>query len=390
MDLSSLQAQYNITNWSESETLEWKLTTREIKETINTAVAFANTNGGTIIIGINDEGKIIGQDIADSTIREVTQTILANTQERLTPSIQKHEVEGVYILAINIPRSPLRPHLAYGRGYKRVGASSVQMNQAEYRVMLGHKLNGGGADKDIIPELKISDLNEEAINTFLVTCNNARNTNLPLVDDLSSPLTSLGLMIDGMLTKGALLLFGLKPQKYLPQSEIKLALFKDDTKKIFLDQQIQEGTLFEQFSGALTFARKHTPTVVNSEKLGNRVSEKVPAEVLKELIVNALVHRDYYSGASTYVEVFATGRIEISNPGSLPSPEIDINRLKSTHPSIPLNRRLARAFYNSGITEQWCVGCERATTICKELGLGIEWSDKDGVVKAVVSWANPV
>ncbi len=85
MHVSDFLNLYNIPSWHEGEKLEWKLSTREAKELVQTVVAFANSQGGVVVCGVRDGGAVVGQDISDATIRQVSQTILANTAERLYP-----------------------------------------------------------------------------------------------------------------------------------------------------------------------------------------------------------------------------------------------------------------------------------------------------------------
>jgi ATP-dependent DNA helicase RecG len=93
---------YNLSSWEESEIFEWKLSTRLAKEIVQTMVSFANTRGGVLLCGVSDDGEVVGQDISDATLREIAQTVLANTEERLYPSIERCTIEGKSVLAIHI------------------------------------------------------------------------------------------------------------------------------------------------------------------------------------------------------------------------------------------------------------------------------------------------
>jgi ATP-dependent DNA helicase RecG len=385
MDIGSFLNHFQLTAWQESEELEWKLSTRESKDITQSVTAFANTRGGVLVCGVKDNGEIVGQDISDATIREMTQTILANTQERLYPSIERFTLEGKGVLVFSISASPLRPHVAYGRPYLRVGSSNVVMDQSEYHRLLGAKSNGGGADRDICEDASLEDINIDKLRRFVNLANERRNLNVPLFAEPLEILESLELVRGGLLTKGAILLFGKEPTKWIPSAELRAAQFKDDTRDIFLSQDVFRGDLFDQFESAIQFVKKCLPLQIDTSKVGNRASLKIPLTVVQELVANALVHRDYRDAASSYLNIIAEDSFEISNPGTLPAPRVTPETMLLPHPSIPINRRIARVFFLAGIIEQWGEGARRAARALKERALPEPvWSSERGTVSVFV------
>lgn len=385
MNISSLLNQFNIPAWQESETLEWKLSTREAKEIVQSAVAFSNCAGGLVVCGVQDDGSIVGQDISDATLREVSQTILANSAERLYPSIERVTVEGKSVLLISVPSSPLKPHTAYGRPYKRVGSTNAAMDQTEYHRLLGSKMNGGGADRDICPDASMADIDEARLKRFVEIANDKRNLNLSLFADPLQILESLELAQGGALNKGAILLFGRKPQRFVAAAELRAAHFENDRREVFLTQRVFEGDLFQQFEAALQFVRDRLSTRIQTTLSGDRVQAKLPMLALQELVANALVHRDYRDAASTYLNITAEQEIEINNPGALPAPRITPEYMLLPHPSMPTNRRIARVFFLAGIIEQWGEGARRAGQALIESGLAAPvWTSERGTVRVVI------
>ena len=192
---------HNINAWEESTALEWKESTSDLKSIVCTAAAFANTGGGIIICGVSDSGKIIGMMIEDSTLRSVTQSILANTDERLTVKVEKQTLENRSVLIIDVNESPLKPHLAFGKAFKRMGASNVSLSQAEYRQLLSQKQNGHGADRDLLENVGVEDLDADLIYKFIEIANQKRNSNFSTLADPMDILTTLELCHNGILTK---------------------------------------------------------------------------------------------------------------------------------------------------------------------------------------------
>lgn len=372
---------YNITEWSKSESLEWKLSTREMKDIVVSLAAFSNTRGGVVICGVNDDGNILGQDISDATLREATQTILANTEERISANIERVEIEGKACLLFHVVGSPLKPHLAYGRAWKRMGSSNIQMEQAEYHLLLGQKRNGGGADRDLLPDASIENIDLNALAKFLELANDKRNTNFSLLADTLDQLTSLELSQGGILNKAALLCFGKNPEKYIPAAELRCALFTDSDKDEFIDKKVFTGNLFEQLNQGLNFARTHLPIGADTSKEGNRTISTIPVLIIQELLANALIHRDYNSPVSVYFNIVKNDYLEIYNPGALFKPQITPETIYLHNISIPPNRRLARIFFMAGIIEQWGAGTGRVYKYChKNLGIDPVWTDENGII----------
>lgn len=383
--IATLLSANNLPAWQEGEQLEWKVSTKEAKQIVQTVAAFANTRGGVLICGVDDRGAVIGQQLGDTSLREIAQTILANTDERLYPSIEITELEGKSVLVVRITRSALGPHCAYGRPWKRVGSCTVAMDRAEYNVQLAARSNGGGADRDICQEATIADIDEEALYRFVGRANDARNANIPLLGEAEHVLRSLELMRGDSLTIGALLLFGKNPQQFLPQAEIRAAHFADESRAIFNAQRVCHGTLFDQFDAAISFLNQELPPMVDTRIVGNRVIPLFPPAALQELVANAIVHRDYRAPASIFVNIVGKKEIEISNPGLLPAPFVTADTMHTPHPSIPTNRRIARVFFLAGLIEQWGEGARRAYRLLVDANHPAPvWESERGMVRVLL------
>lgn len=172
----------------------------------------------------------------------------------------------------------------------------------------------------------------------------------------------------------------------MPQSEFRAAHFRDEKRDQFLAQRIFGGTLLEQFQGVLEFVKQQLPVRIDATLTGSRQSLALPLLVIQELLANAIVHRDYRDPASSYLNIIDHQRIEINNPGLLPAPRITPDILPLAHPSIPINRRIARVFFLLGIIEQWGEGTRRVCRTLNELGRPIpEWQSARGTVTVNVA-----
>lgn len=165
-----------------------------------------------------------------------------------------------------------------------------------------------------------------------------------------------------------------------------MGYFSDSSKNLFLNQKIAEGDLFEQYEQALRFAKECIPTIVDALSGGEQRTKKAfPIDVVKELILNALVHRDYHVEIDSYFNIVKDEGFEILNPGALPAPRITPENIFADHPSIPPNRRIAKVLFVAGLIEQWGKGTSRVWSVCHKLGLPEPvWQSERGTVTVKV------
>jgi ATP-dependent DNA helicase RecG len=363
--LSALIAQ------GESETLEFKKSTGQLSRAIETLTAFANTKGGTVVFGVDDNGVIVGQQVADTTIREVSNTINSAITPRLYPSIIADEIDGKKVLVVSIPEGTAKPYVTHDHPFKRVGTTNQAMTREEYeRLLLERNRHRLLWDMELNEHVSVSDLDEELARRFIRTAQEARNLgvseNLPLDEILSG----LDMLKEGVITNGALALFGKRPQKHFIQLHVKAARFNGTTKDEFLDNQLFEGNLFELYTRIQQFISSHLRIAGKVPKdfgLRNDTTE-YPLDALREATVNALVHRDYYD-PSGYTEIaIYDDRIEVWNNGMLPA-GITISDLIKPHRSVLRNPLIAKAFFLYGAVESWGRGTLKILELCQKAGL---------------------
>jgi len=183
-------------------------------------------------------------------------------------------------------------------------------------------------------------------------------------------LTHLDLLEGSQPSNAAILLFGVKPRKFVPTAEIKCMHYHGTVvAKPIPSYQIFSGTLFDQIDQTTDFILSKINRTVPPRDSAP-VSEtryEIPKEVIQEAVVNAVAHRDYTSAASVQVSVFSD-RIEVRNPGSLP-PDLTFEDLKIEHNSRPCNHRIALPLYLTHYIEKIGYGTIQMITGCKESGL---------------------
>ncbi len=347
----------NIISGGESEVVEFKKSTASMREIVETICAFANHKGGMVFIGVNDDGNIIGQAVTDDTIQNVTNSIIVNTESKLFPSIEKVILNNKQCIVISVEESPLRPHLAYGRPFKRVGASTVRLDRDQYEYMLLQKYNGYGFDYRLNKNAVLSDINESDVYNFVDKANNIRSLNESLYLPADVILGKLELMKDGYLTNAAILLFGKNPSKFfLGNYETKCGYFPHESSyDVTINDKELQGNLIDQFNAIMQFVIDSIATSTVKQNVYRNEQLEIPLPLIREAIVNMIVHRDYRQNVKNTIEI-RPRTINFSNPAFLFAPTITIEKLKEAHSSRPGNKLIARMFYLLGVFENWGSG----------------------------------
>lgn len=237
--------------------------------------------------------------------------------------------------------------------------------------------------------VELKDLSVAKMRDFIRTAREKRQFPLPVNAAPQRLLTALELMDDeGRILNPAVLLFGKRPQKFFPSSEVKCAQFyADRVSKPMADHQIYAGDVFELVDQATRFAMTHVSNWVGTRETGDTAEVptkfELPYDAVKEAVVNAVVHRDYASLASVQVMLFRD-RLEVWSPGTLPR-GMTVPKLFKAHQSLPVNPLLARAMYLKGYIEKTGTGTEDMIAKCAEWGVAApEWIEEDDDFRVVL------
>ncbi|MCD6311633.1 MAG: putative DNA binding domain-containing protein [Elusimicrobia bacterium] len=355
----------------ESEKLEFKKSGADSKAIIKTIVAFSNSRGGKIIIGVSSSGKLSGVKIGRDTVENLTNRILQNTDPKVHPRISMEKISGKNIIVITVKESSDHLTLAFGRPFKRVGKSTVKMSKDEYENLILEKHKEKlYFDSQICKDATLKDIDKESVRWFLKEGKSRGRLNISIDTPIREVLMKLKLLQNGRLKNSAFLLFGKNTEQFFLQSETKcILLATSNFTKPYESYQTYSGNLFEQVEKTTIFILDNIKKSLWIEpgKIAANASYEIPQEVVREAVVNAIVHRDYLSPSKVQVRMFPD-RIEIWNPGGLPS-GLRIEDLKKFHPSIPNNPIIFRQFYRVGFVEDVGGGTTDIVEGCKKAGL---------------------
>jgi predicted HTH transcriptional regulator len=249
------------------------------------------------------------------------------------------------------------------------------LNSAVYASLVQHLLGSGRIltgpfDATVCRNAEISDISEDKIRWFLVQARNSRDYALSEKTPVEDVLTHLDLIDKGKPNHAAILLFGVKPQRFLITSEVKCMHFHGTQKlKPIPSYQIYKGTVFDMVDQSADFVMSKLNRFVGTRKHGPQapVEYDIPKEVVTEGIVNAVAHRDYTSNASVEIMLFAD-RLEIWNPGTLP-PSLTIESLSKIHSSQPGNPLIAEPLFLTKYIEKAGTGTVDIFDNCRKAGL---------------------
>jgi len=257
--------------------------------------------------------------------------------------------------------------VAYGRPYIRVGTTTQQLSQEQYHLLLQQRKNGYGFDFQPCPGATIADIDETSVHHFMEIANAVRDFNENLYLPTDQVLEKLDLVKEGSVTNAAVLLFGKHPARFFSgHYEIKVASFPSDTSYDEMsNEQEYTGNLLKLFADAQGFLLNSLrKSYLKGEQAGTEHFE-LPRAMLREALVNLIVHRDYRMDVKSTIEV-RPSFIRFYNPAQLFSPTITLDALKRHHPSRPGNKLLAKIFYMMGLFENWGSGTLKIIEAAKQ------------------------
>ncbi len=347
----------------ESERVEWKTSLADSKRIIETIAAMASGAGGAIVVGVRDQGQIVGADVARGHTERLIQQILAATDPKVYVHVDRPRTPLGALLVIRVPQGD-GPHLAFGRAFVRVGPATVAMSRDQYERRLIDRLReSSGFERRAEPGIALADLDGMGLTTFVAKVHATGRQ--PLIGQTPvEVLRGLHLGDAHRMTTAAVLLFAHNPQGPFPQATIRCRAQRGASR----DEAAIEGPLFQQIEQAAVFVARNLRTLSTREGLLRKDLPELPFAAVREAITNAVAHRDYRSTAPIQLRLDDSG-LEIWNPGHLPAP-LSAAALHEPHPSVPTNPLIARALYLAGYVEEWGSGTLRIIQALRDAGLG--------------------
>ena len=327
--------------FTEGNTVELKKEyTDDIKKSV---VAFANSNGGKLYVGVGNDGTPIGLADVDGTMLQITNTIRDSIRPDVTmfTTCERIAMDGKAVILVTVQQGTTRPYYLAGKGirpegvYVRQGASSVPATDSAIVRMIKNT-NGESYEE-------LRSLNQAL--TFTALESEFKEAEIPLGE---AQYKTLGLVdVDGTYSNLALLL-----SEQCPYS-IKLAVFEGDSKAVFRDRYEFEGSVLAQLNDCYRIVDRYNRTRAEFDGLKRIDMREYPIEAVREALLNLIVHRDYSFGGSALVSIF-DDRIEFVSLGGL-AKNISLKDMM-LGVSVLRNKNLANVFYRLHLIEAYGTG----------------------------------
>jgi predicted HTH transcriptional regulator len=358
----------------ESKTLEYKRNAQPLESILKAVIAFANTSGGIILIGVEDDGQIVGIDNEQAVQAQLANSISNRITPKLVPDISIMRVKKVSVVVVRVEHS-IGPYYLRSKGvekgaYIRVGNS----NQVAGPEIINELLKMGNLlsfDKTACSDADGTMLDRKKIEKVFHLKDETIST---------SKLLSLGLVVKKgsriFATNGGMILFGFpeKRQFYFPYAEVRCARFKGTTRAEFIDQLNIDGGILSAIDEAPKFIRRNTRVASKFGGIRRQDIPEYPFEGIREALTNALAHANYaVDGSRIFVAIY-DDRLEIQNPGIM-MPGMDIEQFKAGISRIR-NPVIARILGELRLIEEWGSGYKRIKAACEDGGYPLpKWEE---------------
>jgi ATP-dependent DNA helicase RecG len=360
----------------ESKILEFK---KELPSAIGLAksvVAFSNTAGGKIIIGISNEGEIIG--IEENRLVDLQEKIASIVYDtvypKVLPEIYALNTDDKILLVIEIFRGNQLPYYLKSKGklkgtYVRVGSTNRLADESIIWELERQRM-GKSFDEEENFDVDFENINTDFLSNEFEKCGkritNAQLKNLKLVKNIGGK---------NIPTNALLILAG-----YFDNITIKCARFKGMTKDVFLDKKEFNQDVFSNLENAVLFLKNHLNLQAEIKDLKRTEEYEIPIVVLREILLNAIIHRDYTRNSDIKVAIY-DDIVEVVSPGGLPN-GLTVEDVLNGRSELR-NKIIARVFKELGYVETWGSGIKRITGICKSRNIKFELKDEGNFVSAV-------
>ena len=348
----------------ESKVLEFKEKFPSNESIAKTVVAFSNTSGGKLVLGVNDSRDITGLE-ENTDIFELQDKIASIIYDycypNIIPEIYTSSINDKLVLIVEVFRGNLLPYYLKKHGknegvYIRIGATNRKAS-FDNIVDLERQKNNSSFDQEINYEAELESIDLSSLKNRFDRY--GKDLDLKAMKNLKLAREEHGILYP---TNGLLILLGM-----FENCKIKCSRFKGTTMDIFIDRKEYDGDVFTQLENAENFIKNHISLSGEIKGLQRKDSYEIPIEAIRESLVNAAVHRDYVNmGRDTKVGIY-DDILNIVSPGGFPNTITKEDFLEGR--SEIRNKVIAKVFKELNYIEQWGTGIRRIRSSCQDAGL---------------------
>lgn len=360
---------------AETETLEFKKTTGELKEAVQSICAILNKHQhGDLYFGVKPDGTPLGQIVTEESLREVSQKIKNFIEPKIYPSINKVIIDGKECIHVQFEGNQV-PYFAYGVARIRVADEDLAMSPEQITELLLKSGREGNRWESLVSNKSIEDVDEELLRRYTAHAHEVGRIAISYTDK-KTVLNQLELLEGEFLLNAGKALFS----DDIVQ-DVQMAIFATKERLTFNDIQRYHGPVLKLVDIAENYIRSniHWRVEFTGELQRTEIPE-IPVDAIREALLNSFCHKDYASGQSNEVAIYKD-RVEIYNPGAFPEgydPQDFINKAER---AIRRNPKIARILYYSKDIESFGTGLKRIADTCNTAGVRYEFKKlKSGFV----------
>jgi ATP-dependent DNA helicase RecG len=345
---------------NEAQNIEWKQTWRD--EYLKWICAFANSEGGKLFIGKNDKGETVHLSKFQSLLEDIPAKI-KNAMGIICPIKLREDDNNKYIeIVVNGYANPISYK---GKYYVRSGSSTHELNGVALAEFLLLK-SGKTWDEIVVEDASIEDIDSATIEKFITDSKDKGR--LPNTDGLDTLqiLEKLRLSYNFQIKRAGIVLFGKDPNRFFSNCKVMIGRFGKDSEELKFQEPIEGNLVYllDEVQNILNY--KFFTRPIDFEGMHRREADEYPVAAIREMLLNALVHKRYM-GAAIQIRVF-DDRFSIWNEGTLPN-GMTVESLKTEHNSKSPNPVIADACFKAGYIDTWGRGTLKIFKACKDAGL---------------------
>lgn len=354
----------------ESETLEFKKSTGELKEAIHSICAILNKHHhGEIYFGVKPDGTPVGQIVTEESLREVSQKIKNHIEPQIYPEIKKVVLDGRDCIHVKFSGEQI-PYFAYGMARIRVADEDLLMSPGEITNLLLKSGREGNRWENLVSNKTIDDVDEELLKKYIIQAHDVGRIAISYTDK-RTVLNQLELTEgDKLLNVGKALFSDDIIQ------DVQMAIFATSERLTFNDIQRHHGPVLKLVDIAESYIKNNIHWKVEFTGARQRLEiPEIPIDAIREALLNSFCHKDYSSGESNEVAIYKN-RVEIYNPGTFPEGLEPQDFIDKAERPIRRNPKIARILYYSKDIESFGTGLKRIADACDEAGVRYEFQKK--------------
>lgn len=349
----------------ESEKIEFKESTNELSDALNDICAILNKNSeGILYFGVKNNGDIVGQQIGESTLRDISRRIYERIEPKIYPSISIEKIEGKEIIKV-LFKGVYRPYACRGVHYIRVSDESRIMTEQEL-VNFIRNINYSNVWETQLTSYTIEDIDDDALNDFYLRATKSGRLDFPIFNKINL-LRYLGLMEENKLNNAGYYLFGKNTKLNL-----KLSILATNDKLTFIDLKQQTNNIYKLVDYALSYVLQNIHWKAEITSRSRIDIPEIPDKAIREIVINSFAHAQYESNTEHEINIYPN-RIEIYNPGTFPERLTPIDFVNTTRRSIIRNKLILDVLFRSKDVEKGGSGFKRVYSLCNENSVNCDY-----------------